>query len=121
VPTEADMILDVRFVPNPYFVEHLRPQTGEDEPVSDFVLQRPEAQAFLGHTRTFLQFLLPHYREEGKCYFTVAIGCTGGRHRSVALARQVAQSLRQDGVTVDLRHRDITRDNEREAPQKVPS
>lgn len=111
VPTEADMVLDVRFVPNPYFVEALRPQTGEDRAVADFVLDRPEAQDFLGHTRDFLKFLVPHYQKEGKVYFTVAIGCTGGRHRSVALAREVAQSLRGTGVAVDVRHRDIQREN----------
>jgi len=110
VPTEADMVLDVRFVPNPYFVPELRPQTGLDANVAAFVLDRPEAQTFLGHAQNFLQFLVPHYRAEGKCYFTVAIGCTGGRHRSVALAQKVAQAIAGTGVAVDIRHRDIERD-----------
>lgn len=121
VPTEADMVLDVRFVPNPYFVEHLRPQTGEDKDVSDFVLGRPEAQTFLQHTRNFLAFLLPHYRQEGKCYFTIAIGCTGGRHRSVALAQKVSEGLVAAGIAVDIRHRDIRRDNYASSATKVPS
>lgn len=115
VPTEADMVLDVRFVPNPYFVEALRPQTGQDADVARFVLERPEAQTFLTHAKDFLQFLVPHYRKEGKCYFTVAIGCTGGRHRSVAIAHEVAHSIRGTGVAVDVRHRDIQREN-----QQVP-
>jgi len=112
VPTEADMVLDVRFVPNPYFIPELRPQTGLDPSVAAFVLQRDEAQTFLQHAQNFLQFLVPHYRAEGKCYFTVAIGCTGGRHRSVALAQQVAQSIAGTGVAVDVRHRDIDRDTQ---------
>jgi UPF0042 nucleotide-binding protein len=112
VPTEADMVLDVRFVPNPYFVPELRPQTGLDKDVSAFVLDRDEAQTFLQHAQNFLQFLVPRYRAEGKCYFTVAIGCTGGRHRSVALAQKVAQSIAGTGVAVDMRHRDIDRDTQ---------
>jgi UPF0042 nucleotide-binding protein len=112
VPTEADMVLDVRFVPNPYFVPELRPQTGLDKDVSAFVLDRDEAQTFLQHAQNFLQFLVPRYQAEGKCYFTVAIGCTGGRHRSVALAQKVAQSIAGTGVAVDMRHRDIDRDTQ---------
>lgn len=119
VPTEADMVLDVRFVPNPYFIEALRPQTGRDAPVADFVLARPEAQTFLQHTQNFLKFLVPHYRQEGKCYFTVAIGCTGGRHRSVALSEQVARNIVGEGVALDIRHRDIHRDNQVDVPERV--
>jgi UPF0042 nucleotide-binding protein len=110
VPIEADMMLDVRFVANPFFDATLRHQTGRDLPVADFVAQRPEAQTFLQHTQEFLRFLLPQYQREGKCYFTLAIGCTGGRHRSVALAQAIAQGIQDAQVMAEVKHRDIDRD-----------
>lgn len=110
VPTEADMMLDVRFIANPFFDEALRPQTGRDAPVATFVAARPEAQTFLRHTLDFLRFLVPQYQREGKRYFTLAIGCTGGRHRSVALAQAVAQALGEHDVKTEVQHRDIDRD-----------
>ena len=109
MPTDADMVLDVRFLPNPYFIDDLRPQTGLDEPVSRYVLERDETRAFLEQVRTMLRFLLPLYRREGKTYFTLALGCTGGRHRSVVLADEVAATLAAEGYWVQTRHRDVER------------
>lgn len=110
VPIEADMLLDVRFVSNPFFDADLRPQTGLQAPVSAFVMARPEAQTFLQHTLSFLAFLLPHYLREGKRYFTLGIGCTGGRHRSVALAQAIAHAIGGPNVVTDVQHRDLDRD-----------
>lgn len=94
VPSQADLVLDVRFLPNPYFVPELKAFTGRDPKVAAFVLQRPETQEFLGKTIDLLKFLLPKYQREGKAYLTVAIGCTGGKHRSVAIASALAEQLR---------------------------
>lgn len=110
VPIEADMLLDVRFVANPFFDARLRPQTGLQAPVADYVMARPEAQTFLRHTLAFLRFLLPNYQREGKRYFTLGIGCTGGRHRSVALAAAIAAAIGDDNVVTDVQHRDVDRD-----------
>jgi UPF0042 nucleotide-binding protein len=108
VPVDADLSLDVRFIENPYFVDDLRPLSGLDEPVSRFVLEKPDAQGFLERAMALLEFLLPRYEAEGKSYLTVAVGCTGGRHRSVAVAEQLAVELRRRlQVQVDVSHRDI--------------
>jgi UPF0042 nucleotide-binding protein len=108
VPVDADLSLDVRFIENPYFVDELRPLSGLDVPVSEFVLNKPDAQAFLKLTMDLLEFLLPRYEAEGKSYLTVAIGCTGGRHRSVALAEHIGEELRRRlEIQVDVTHRDI--------------
>lgn len=107
VPIEADMVLDVRFLPNPFFVPALSADSGMDKGVADFVLQQPEAQAFLTHTMSLLRFLLPHYQAEGKRYFTLAIGCTGGRHRSVTIAHRLSTLLNEADFSADLRHRDM--------------
>ena len=101
------MMLDVRFLPNPYFEPALRPLTGEDAPVFDYVMGLPESQTFLQHTTHLLQFLVPQYQKEGKRYLTVAIGCTGGQHRSVSIARALEASLAKHNVIADLRHRDV--------------
>lgn len=106
LPLEADSVLDVRFLPNPYFEPALRESTGLDSSVQQFVLQHEEAQMFLERTASLLDFLVPQYQAEGKRYFTLAIGCTGGRHRSVTLAIHLAQRLEQLGVEVAVRHRD---------------
>lgn len=106
-PSDADLMFDVRFLPNPHFVEALRPLSGEDEPCATYVLERPETQAFLGHLESMLAFLLPQYEQEGKAYLTIAIGCTGGQHRSVAIARKIADWLSDNGREVRLRHRDM--------------
>jgi UPF0042 nucleotide-binding protein len=109
IPTDADMLLDVRFLPNPYFVEELRAHSGLDQPVVRFLLDRPETKEFLEHTQSLLRFLLPRYLHEGKAYFTLALGCTGGRHRSVVLVEEIGRHLAADGHRVQMRHRDIAR------------
>ena len=109
VPYEADTVLDVRFLPNPYFVPELRDHSGEEESVARFVLDQADTQTFLGHLRAFLDFLLPRYRQEGKAYFTLAIGCTGGRHRSVAIINALAGYLAHLAIPFTIRHRDLAR------------
>ena len=106
---DADLVLDVRFLPNPYFVESLREQSGMDTEVARFVLDREVTGSFLERVLDLLRFLLPHYREEGKAYLTIAFGCTGGRHRSVAIAEEVAGRLRADGHPISVNHRDVER------------
>jgi UPF0042 nucleotide-binding protein len=107
VPPEADLVFDARFLPNPYYVEHLRPLTGDQPEVREYVMQSGDAGVFLDHVQKLLSFLVPRYEAEPKSYLTVAIGCTGGRHRSVTIARALAQYLRQEGHSVRTRHRDI--------------
>lgn len=107
VPLDADMLLDVRFLPNPYFEPALRESTGLEVPVAQFVLNKTEAKEFLERAEQLLEFLIPQYQLEGKRYFTLAIGCTGGRHRSVALSRRIADGLEKMGHQVAVRHRDL--------------
>lgn len=107
LPAEADLVFDLRFLPNPYFVEGMREQTGLQDEVRDYVLAAPEAGGFLQMFRQFAEFALPLYEREGKAYLTVALGCTGGRHRSVCMAEAIAMRLRGRGWDVQLRHRDV--------------
>lgn len=107
VPYELDLLFDLRFLPNPHFVPELRPLTGEDPGVSNYVLARPESEEFLSRLTGFLEYLLPCYRSEGKSYLTIGFGCTGGRHRSVAVSLAVAERLRQRGYEVNMKHRDV--------------
>lgn len=107
IPRVADLMFDVRFLPNPHWEPELRPLTGLDAPVRDFVFAHEEAVEFLGKTTEMLDFLLPHYESEGKSYLTIAVGCTGGRHRSVALAEAIAAHLRETGVDTSINHRDV--------------
>jgi UPF0042 nucleotide-binding protein len=109
LPTDADLALDCRFLPNPFFVEELRPKTGTDPEVAAFVLERPDAQEFLSHVLALLDFTLPRYQREGKSYLTIAIGCTGGRHRSVVLVEELRRRLAALGHRVLVRHRDLER------------
>jgi len=109
VPTDADVMFDVRFLPNPFFIEHLRPKTGEDQEVVDFVFQQKETQDFLTHLSALLETTLPLYVREGKSYLTLAIGCTGGRHRSVSLVNELGKRVREWGYDVRVRHRDLHR------------
>jgi UPF0042 nucleotide-binding protein len=110
VPAEADLVFDVRFLPNPYFVAGLRRRTGRDRAVVQFMEQDETTRAFLEKLRAFLEFLVPRYLAEGKSYLTVAIGCTGGRHRSVMIADALRRSMPTPaGVRVRARHRDIDR------------
>ena len=107
VPPEADLVFDVRFLPNPHFVPSLRPWTGKSTKVSRYVLRAKPAQRFLQLTASLLKFLLPQYVAEGKTYLTVAIGCTGGRHRSVAIAEALGHRLKPTrNVELRIRHRD---------------
>lgn len=109
VPLDVDNVLDVRFLPNPYWVEGLRPLTGLDEPVRQYVLGQTEAKEFLERAQHLFEFLVPAYIREGKSYLTIAIGCTGGRHRSVVLAEEIARRLRQLGYNPSTIHRDVER------------
>ncbi len=111
-PLDVDMLLDVRFLPNPHYDPELRPLTGHDAPVRDAVLGKNDTKEFLVRLRDLLAFLIPRYVVEGKTYFTLGIGCTGGRHRSVAIVEEVARHLKEegtDGPEIDLfvRHRDL--------------
>jgi UPF0042 nucleotide-binding protein len=107
LPLEADTVFDVRFLPNPYFEASLRDLTGLDARVREYVFRSGEALELLQRASDLLGFLIPRYQREGKRYLTVAIGCTGGQHRSVAVARALAEVLHENGVAVDVRHRDI--------------
>ena len=109
MPIDADMVMDVRFLPNPHWEEALRPLTGHDPAVRDFVLERSQASDFLDRFEGLMLSLLPSYEAEGKSYLTVAIGCTGGRHRSVAVAEELAHRVREHGYAVRTGHRDLTR------------
>jgi UPF0042 nucleotide-binding protein len=109
LPVDVDLVLDCRFLPNPHWVEELRPLTGEDRPVRDYVLGQDLAQSFLSHLGGLLDVLLPAYRAEGKAYLTIAFGCTGGRHRSVAIVGEVARRLRAEGIEPGVAHRDVTK------------
>ncbi len=110
MPLDADLVFDVRFIPNPYYVEALKPLTGLEPAVSDYVMAQPESVTFLDKLRDMLSFLLPYYVKEGKSQLVVAIGCTGGKHRSVTLACKLAGLLESMDTTVVLEHRDIDRD-----------
>jgi len=109
-PVDADMILDVRFLKNPFFVTKLRPLSGLDHDVAEFVMHEPDAKEFVRHARALLAFCAPRFEREGKSYLTVAIGCTGGRHRSVALAEHLAEQVgRELQMSIDVVHRDMER------------
>lgn len=106
VPIDADLVFDVRFLPNPHFIPHLKPLTGADPEVAAFMEAQPETVAFLDKLKGFLDFLMPQYEKEGKSYVTVAIGCTGGRHRSVYIANVLATHFDSGGHRVKVSHRD---------------
>jgi len=110
IPVDADVVADMRFVPNPYWQEELRPMTGQDRLVSDFVLRHPLAQQFLQSYEAVLDTLRTGYLNEGKRFVTVAIGCTGGKHRSVAMAEEIARRLREKGSPTLVVHRDLGRE-----------
>jgi RNase adapter protein RapZ len=110
IPSHADLVLDVRFLPNPFFVPDLKPFPGTDPRVAQYVLGQPDAKAFLERLLDLCGFLLPRYRAEGKSYLTVAIGCTGGKHRSVAIAAALAERLEGGGQPVRLWHRDVEKE-----------
>lgn len=108
-PADADIVLDVRFLPNPHWVDELRPFTGLDAPVRDYVLDQPATGRYLDSLRDLFDVMMPEFAAEGKHYLTVAIGCTGGRHRSVVLAEKLAAHIASHGVAVGVTHRDRER------------
>ena len=111
MPVDADVVFDVRFLDNPYFVPALRPRSGKDPAVASYVLGSDESRAFADQVEALRRFLLPRYEREGKSYLTVAFGCTGGRHRSVALAEELARRLLAAGFHgVVAAHRDVDRE-----------
>lgn len=112
VPIDADLVMDVRFLPNPFHVPELRDLSGLEAPVRDFVLERPETREFLERWFELLRFLVPGYLMEGKAHLEIAMGCTGGMHRSVALSEETSVFLRELGYTVVVSHRDLGRDRE---------
>lgn len=109
VPVDADLVFDVRFLPNPNYDPKLRPLTGSSEPVKKFVLEQAETKEFLSRLKALLEFSLPLYRREGKSYLTIAVGCTGGRHRSVALAEAIEEIVKSQGFNCSVLHRDVNR------------
>lgn len=108
-PQSVELLFDMRFLPNPYFEPELRVRTGQDEPVRRYVLESERGSAFVDRLRDFLAYVLPQYDREGKAYVTIGIGCTGGRHRSVAIAGALADWLLDQGREVNLVHRDVER------------
>ena len=111
IPADADLVFDVRFLPNPYYVEELRPKTGNDREIQQFVMRHPQAHVFLNKLEDMIRFLIPNYISEGKNRLVIAIGCTGGKHRSVTLANELYQRLSQDeGYGLKIEHRDIEKD-----------
>ncbi|HEX9113275.1 MAG TPA: RNase adapter RapZ, partial [Nitrospirota bacterium] len=107
IPFELDLLFDLRFLPNPHFVPGLRQLTGEDARIREYIMAGHEAGEFFTRLLGFLEYLLPRYRSEGKSYLTIGLGCTGGKHRSVALALLIAERLREKGYDVNVKHRDI--------------
>ena len=107
LPGDADLVLDVRFLPNPHFVPRLRPFTGKDARVARYIRSFPQTGEFVRRIEGLLAYLIPHYIQEGKSYLTIALGCTGGRHRSVAMAETIRTSLHRKGYTAKVVHRDI--------------
>ena len=104
---DCDIVMDVRFLPNPYYIPELRTQTGLDKPVQDYILSFKETHEFIDKFTDLIQYLIPKYMKEGKSYLTIAIGCTGGQHRSVFMAHEIAQRLSKMGLTASEFHRDI--------------
>ncbi len=113
LPPEADLIFDARFLPNPFYIPHLKALSGLDDAVYEYVCSFPETMAFLDKLSELCELMIPMYVREGNKYPTIAIGCTGGRHRSVSIARALAGKLTQDGYSVDVRHKDIEKDLQR--------
>ncbi len=107
LPRQADLVLDVRFLPNPFYIDELRQHSGLDADVRNFVMDHPVTTAFMEKWKDLLSFLIPHYREEGKHRLVVAIGCTGGVHRSVAIAEAISAYLQEQGYPTEISHRDM--------------
>ena len=109
LPLDADLVFDVRFLPNPYYIPELKQQTGLDEAVRSFVFQYQQTTDFVEKTEDLLAFLLPNFVDEGKSELVIAVGCTGGKHRSVCIAKTLAEFIQKRGYAVTLGHRDISR------------
>ena len=109
LPMEADLVIDVRFMPNPFYIEGLRPQTGLDGPVADYVFSFPQTKEFLKKLEDLIAFTMPLYAEEGKTTLSIAVGCTGGHHRSVAVTHALTEYIRSLGYQVSENHRDMNR------------
>ena len=107
VPADADLVFDVRFLPNPHFVQRLRPFSGKDQRVARYIRSFPQTGQFLRRIESLLAYLIPHYIREGKSYLTIALGCTGGRHRSVALSEVIRHNLQKRGYSTKVVHRDL--------------
>lgn len=110
LPYDADLVFDVRFLPNPHFVAKLKPLSGQDPQVGEYLLSFPQTEAYLAKLLEFLRFTLPLYVQEGKAYLTISVGCTGGRHRSVFVVDYLAGKLKEEGYEVSVRHRDLDKD-----------
>lgn len=116
IPSDADLVFDVRFLPNPYYIEHLRHQTGNDSQIREYVMKNQSAQEFLRKLEDMVRFLIPNYIEEGKHQLVIAIGCTGGKHRSVTLANELFENLgREENYGIKIEHRDIEKDAKRKS------
>ena len=111
IPNDADLVFDVRFLPNPFYIQELKEMTGNDEPVSSYVMSFEESRTFLKKLVDMLEFLIPHYIKEGKNSLVISIGCTGGKHRSVTLTNALYNALGKDGHTLLLKHNDIEKDS----------
>jgi UPF0042 nucleotide-binding protein len=110
VPTGSDLVFDVRFLPNPHFVPHLKPKTGDDAAVVEFMKAQPETGDFMSRLEAFMDYLIPQFEKEGKSYVTISVGCTGGRHRSVFVTDALAKHFQSLGYRVRLTHRDFEKD-----------
>lgn len=113
LPIDSDLVFDVRFAPNPYYIPEMRPFTGNDAVIRDYVMQFEESQVFLEKLTDMIDFLLPNYSKEGKNQLVIAIGCTGGKHRSVTIANHLYDHLKAKGHAVNIQHRDIDKDSKR--------
>ena len=109
IPADADLVFDVRFLPNPHFIPRLRPFSGKDQRVVRYIRSFPQTGEFLRRIESLLLYLIPHYIREGKSYLTIALGCTGGRHRSVALAEVIRRDLKRKNYSAKVVHRDIAK------------
>ncbi|MPQ42692.1 RNase adapter RapZ [Clostridium tarantellae] len=110
IPTDSDLVFDVRFIPNPFYIPELKPFSGNDEPVKQYVLSQKETKTFIPKLKEMLEFLIPNYVKEGKRQLIISIGCTGGRHRSVAIANALYKELKKSDYNVGVEHRDIDED-----------
>ena len=111
IPADADLVFDVRFLPNPYYIDDLRPKSGNDREVREYVMNNGKAQTFLAKLKDMVEFLIPNYVQEGKTQLVIAIGCTGGKHRSVTLANELFEALsKNENYGIRIEHRDIEKD-----------